>query len=57
MLPIPRMYVRSYDGKTKWVYSLIEIDSLFKKYHSDCNKVSATIKKAVDSKSVYNKRF
>ena len=57
MLPIPRMYVRSYDGKTKWVYSLIEIDSLFKKYHSDCNKVSAAIKKAVDSKSVYNKRF
>ena len=51
------MYVRSSDGQTKGMYFLTEFDNLLEKYHSDCNKVSGGIKKAVDSESVNNKKF
>ena len=51
------MYVRSSDGQTKGMYFLTEFDNLLEKYDSYCNKVSAGIKKAVDSESVYNKKF
>ena len=49
-------YVKSYDGQTKWVYFLIE-DNLVKKYNTIWDKVSADIKKEIDSKPVYNKNF
>ena len=41
------MYVRSYVGQTKWMYSLIEDDDLLEKYNIIWDKVSADIKKEV----------
>ena len=32
MLPKTSAYVKSYDGKTKWMYFLIEDDDLLEKY-------------------------
>ena len=37
-------YVNLYDGKTKWMYFLIEDDDLLKKYNTIWDKVSADIK-------------
>ena len=50
-------YVKSYDGQTKWMYFLIEDDDLLEKYNTIWDKVSADIKKDIDSESVYNKEF
>ena len=33
MLSKTRAYVKSYDGKTKWMYFLIENDDLLEKYY------------------------
>ena len=33
MLPKTSAYVKSYDGQTKWMYSLIEDDDLLEKYN------------------------
>ena len=55
MLPETSAYVKSYDGKTKWMYVLIENDDLLEKYNTICDKVSANIKKEFDSEPVYNK--
>ena len=49
-------YVKSYDGKTKWMYFLIEDDDLLEKYNTIWDKVSADIKKEFDSKPAYNKK-
>ena len=46
--------VKSYDGKTKWMYFLIEDDDLLKKYNTIWDKISADVKKEFDSKPVYN---
>ena len=43
MLPKTSAYVKSYDGKTKWMYFLIEDDDLLEKYSTIWNKVSADI--------------
>ena len=51
------MYVKSYDGLTKWMYFLIKVDDLLEKYNTIWDKVSAGIKKEFDSKPVYNKNF
>ena len=48
-------YVKSYDGKTKWMYFMIEDDDLLEKYNT-WDKVSADIKKEFDSKPTYNKK-
>ena len=45
MLPKTSTYVKSYDGKTKWMYFLIENDDLLKKYNTIWDKVSADIKR------------
>ena len=45
MLPKTSTYVKSYDGKTKWMYFLIEDDDLSNKYNTIWEKVSADIKK------------
>ena len=45
MLPKTSAYVKSYDGKTKWMYFLIEDDDLSEKYNTIWDKVSADIKK------------
>ena len=45
-------YVKSYDGQTKWMYFLIENDDLLEKYDTIWDKVSADIKKELDSEPV-----
>ena len=47
-----KAHVKSYDGQTKWMYFPI---ITYWKYISD--KVSADIKKELDSKPVYNNFF
>ena len=48
-------YIKRYDGKTKWMYFLIEDDDLVEKYNVIWDKVSTNIKKEFDSEPVYNK--
>ena len=43
-------YVKNYDDKTKWIYSLIKDDDLLKKCDTIWGKVSDDIKKEFDSK-------
>ena len=57
MLPKTSAYVKSYDEQTKGVYFLIEDHDLLEKYSTIWDKVSADIKKAFDSKPVYNKKI
>ena len=62
MLPKTSAYVKSYDGKTKWMYFLIEDDDLLEKYtiwkkNAIWDKVSADIKKDIDRDPAYNKNF
>ena len=58
MLPKTRVYVKSYDGQTKWMYFLTEDDDLLEKYNTIWDKVSADIKKELsDSEPVYNKNY
>ena len=57
MLPKTSIYVKSYDGQTKWMYFLIEGDDLLEKYNTIWDKVSADMKKEFDSEPVYNKNF
>ena len=45
MLPKSSAYVKRYNGKTKWMYFLIENDELLKKYKDIWNRVSNSIKK------------
>ena len=44
MLPKTSAYVKSYDGKTKWMYFLIEDDGLLEKYNAIWDEVSSDIK-------------
>ena len=57
MLPKTSVYVKRYDGQTKWMYFLIEDDELLEKYNAVWDKVSTDIKKDFDNKPVYNKEF
>ena len=57
MLPKASTYVRSYHGKTKWMYFLIEDDDRLEKYNTIWYKVSADVKKQFDSEPAYNKNF
>ena len=52
MLPKTRVYVKSYDGQTKWFYFLIEDDGLLKIYSTIWDKVSVDIKKEFDNEPV-----
>ena len=45
MLPQTSVYVKNYDGQTKWIYFLIEVDDLLEKYNTIWDKVSVDIKK------------
>ena len=56
MLPKTRAYIKSYDGKTKWMHFLIEQDDLLEKYDTIWDEVIADIKKEFDSEPVYNKK-
>ena len=55
MLPKTIAYVKGYDWQTKWMYFLIEDDDSLEKYNTIQDKVSANIKKQLDSELVYNK--
>ena len=44
MLPKTSVYVKFYNGATKWMYFLIEVDDLLEKYNAIWDKVSADIK-------------
>ena len=57
MLPKTSKYVKSYDGQTKWMYFLIEDDSLLKKYNTIWDKVSSDIKTEFDSESIHKNFF
>ena len=57
MLPKSIAYVKSYDGQTIWMYSLIEEDDILEKYNTIWDKVSADIKNEFDSEPVYNKNY
>ena len=50
-------YVKGYDGETKWMCVLIEVDDLLEKYNTIWDKVCADIKKEFDSEPVYNRYF
>ena len=52
MLSKTSVYVKSYDGQTKWFYFLIEDDGLLKIYSTIWDKVSADIKKEFDNEPV-----
>ena len=52
MLPKKSAYVKSYDGRTKWMYFLIEDDDLWKKHNTIWDKFSIDIKKEFDSELV-----
>ena len=45
MLPKKTVYVKRYDGQTKWMYFLVEDNDLLEKYNTIWDKVSANIKK------------
>ena len=57
MLPKTNAYVKSYDEQTKWMYFLIEVDDLLKKYNSLCNKVSPDMKKSLIASLLTIKNF
>ena len=45
MLPKTSAYVKSYNGQTKWMYFLVEVDGLLEKYKIIWDKVRSNIKK------------
>ena len=57
MLPKTSFYVKSYEVQTKQMYFLIEDDDLLKKYNAIWDKVTADIKRKVETELVYNKEF
>ena len=57
MLPKTTAYIKRYDGKTKWMYFLINNDDLLEKYNTVRDKVKADVRKEFDSEPVYNKFF
>ena len=57
MLPKTSVYVKCYDGQTKWMHFLIEDVDLLKKYNTIWDKISADIKREFESEPVYNKNF
>ena len=56
-LPKTSAYIKSHDGQTRWIYSLVKDDDLLEKYNTICDKVSADMKKEFDSVSAYSKEF
>ena len=55
--PKTSAYVKIYDGQTKWMYILIEDRDLKEIYNTIRDKISADIKKKLDSEPVYNKNY
>ena len=57
MLPKTSAFVNYYDGKTKWIYFLIEDDDLLEKYNAIWDKVSADVKNEFYNEPIYIKDF
>ena len=57
MLPKTRVYIRSHNGRTEWIYILTEDDDILEKYNTIWDKISADIKNEFGSKTAYNKFF
>ena len=57
MFPKTSPYLKSYNSQTKWTDFLIEKNDLLEKYNTIWDKVSADIKKELDSESVYDKKI
>ena len=55
--PKTSAYVKIYNGQTKWMYFLIEDGDLIEIYNTTRDKISADIKKELDSEPVYNKNY
>ena len=47
-----RVYVKSYDGQTKWMYFLTDDDDLLNKSNTIWDEVSSDIKKELDREPV-----
>ena len=56
ILPKTSVYVKRYNGQTKWMYFLIKDNDLLEKYKTVWDKISSNIKK-FDSKPSYNNIF
>ena len=50
-------YVKIYDGRTKWMYFLIENDDLLEKYNTISGKISADMKKNLMESLYITKTF
>ena len=57
ILPKTSAYLKSYDIKIEWRYFLIKDDELLEKYFIIWDKVSADVKKTINSMPVYNEEF
>ena len=57
MLLKTSMYVKCYDGQTKWMHFFIENNDLLEKHNTICDTVSSAIKKEFDNKPVYIKKY
>ena len=51
------VFIKRYDGQTKWMQFFIENDDLLKKYNTILDKVSADIKKSFIASLSTIKRF
>ena len=47
ILPKTNAYVKGYDGQTRWMGFLIEVDDILEKHNSVWNKASADINKQI----------
>ena len=52
ILPKTRVYVKNYNGETKWMYFMIEDDDILDIHNIIWYKVSTDIKKEFDSEPV-----
>ena len=57
IFPKTSSYGKTFDGQTKRMYFLIEVDDLLEKYNTIWDKIIADIKKEFDSEPAYNKNF
>ena len=57
MLPKTSFYVNRYEVQTKQMCFLIEDDDVLKKFNTIWDKVTADIKRKVETEHVYNKEF
>ena len=57
MFPKTSVYIKRYDGETKWTYFLFDDDEFSEKYNNIWNKVSNSVRKELECEPIYNKNF